>query len=48
MKGGFKLFGAEVSGTAGGFARVVAFGLGIIMILVGIGFHEAASPAPSP
>jgi len=35
--GGFKVFGAEVSGKIGGFGRFIAFGLGLFFIMAGIG-----------
>ena len=35
VRGGFKIFGAEVKETAGGIARVVAFLAGVILIVTG-------------
>lgn len=35
VRGNFKLFGAEVSGTAGGFARIIAFLAGVTLIVTG-------------
>ncbi|NTU59945.1 MAG: hypothetical protein HGA98_02675, partial [Deltaproteobacteria bacterium] len=45
--GGFKLFGAEVSGVAGRTARVVSFLLGLALIGVGLS-REVGPPAPAP
>ncbi len=39
VSGGFKIFGAEVSGTAGRLGRIVAFVLGLILIAFGLS-HE--------
>jgi hypothetical protein len=36
LHGSFKIFGAEVSGTAGGFGRLFAGLLGVILICVGL------------
>jgi hypothetical protein len=35
LSGGFKIFGAEVSGSAGRFGRVVAFAAGVVLIATG-------------
>ncbi len=45
LHGGFKIFGAEVDGTAGRFGRIFAGLLGVI--LVGIGLYSSLSK-PSP
>ena len=37
--GGFKLFGAEVTGSAGGFGRLIAFMAGVVLIVTGF-LHE--------
>ncbi|MGH7467856.1 MAG: hypothetical protein ACRENP_07680 [Longimicrobiales bacterium] len=36
LRGGFKLFGAEVTGSAGGGGRVVAFVAGVALIVTGL------------
>jgi len=51
LKGGFKIFGAEVSGTAGSSGRVIAFILGLVFVIVGFSVSDsdkAAVAAPSP
>src|SRR2546430_17450209 len=35
VRGGFKIFGAEVSGSAGNFGRIVAFVCGVVLIATG-------------
>jgi len=42
--GGFKIFAAEVTGHAGGWARVISGGLGSTLVLAGI-FGSAGPPA---
>jgi hypothetical protein len=54
MGGGFKLFGAEVSGRAGILSRMIAGAMGLSLILVGISGsaerdgHPAQTSATSP
>jgi hypothetical protein len=44
VSGGFKIFGAEVSGTAGQLARVIAFFLGLFFVSVGLWRSGGRSP----
>jgi len=49
VSGGFKIFGAEVSGSSGRLGRLVAFVAGVVLIITGF-LHEArekSSPAES-
>ena len=46
--GGFKVFGAEVSGAAKPAARGAAGVLGLLLILFGIGKEDAGGDAPDP
>jgi hypothetical protein len=51
VKGGFKLFGAEVSGSAGGGGRFIAFVAGIVLIVTGFlkegrSIAKVDNPAP--
>jgi hypothetical protein len=46
--GGFKLFGAEVPGTAGTLGRLVAFVLGGVLITVGLLREGWLRPQPMP
>lgn len=49
LGGGFKIFGAEMPGKAGGVARAVAAFGGVIFLLVGIGGSmQEPAPAESP
>lgn len=51
LKGGFKIFGAEVSGTAGAGGRIFAFVAGLVLLGVGLSYEQAESssrPAPEP
>ena len=43
LSGGFKLFGAEVSGTTGAGRKFVAFIVGIILIIVGFATDSASN-----
>ena len=43
VRGGFKIFGAEISGTAGFLGRPVAFVIGIILIVTGFYFEQSKS-----
>ncbi|MGA9565249.1 MAG: hypothetical protein WBS19_06990 [Candidatus Korobacteraceae bacterium] len=45
--GGFKIFGAEVDGTAGRFGRIFAGLLGVVLIGIGL-FSSPYKPAPQP
>jgi hypothetical protein len=46
--GGFKLFGAEVSGTVGTLGRTVAFALGGVLITVGLLREDWSRSQPTP
>jgi hypothetical protein len=46
VKGGFKLFGAEVSGSAGGAGRFIAFVAGVVLIVTG--FLKESRTVPKP
>lgn len=53
LSGGFKIFGAEVSGNTSVVGRLVAFVLGIIFILIGFSGYEGKlntrlEPTPTP
>lgn len=56
LKGGFKIFGAEVSSSAGTGGRLVAGVLGLVLIVVGFALghaepaaqREEAAPTPAP
>jgi uncharacterized protein YecT (DUF1311 family) len=47
VSGGFKIFGAEVSGTAGVGGRVVAFLLGIVLLVAGFVGSRTEVQAPA-
>ncbi len=47
VSGGFKIFGAEVPGSAGRTARFLSFFIGIILIIVGLTYEENAKQSPS-
>jgi hypothetical protein len=47
LTGGFKIFGAEVTGTVGKTGRVLAFVLGLVFVMVGIGYHDPQEPKPA-
>jgi len=36
LRGGFKIFGAEISGTTGGLGRIIAFALGLFFVFIGV------------
>ena len=48
LSGGFKIFGAEVSGTTGATGRLVAFVMGVILLIVGFSYKESENGKPSP
>ena len=48
LSGGFKIFGAEVSGTTGITGRVVAFVIGVILLIIGFSYKESEDGKPSP
>jgi hypothetical protein len=48
VSGGFKIFGAEISGTAGKLGRVIAFFLGLIFLGVGLWRSSGLSPVEEP
>jgi hypothetical protein len=48
VRGGFKLFGAEVPGTAGTLGRTVAFALGGVLITVGLLREDWLRSQPLP
>ena len=47
LRGGFKIFGAEVDGTAGRFGRIFAGLLGTVLIAIGL-FSSLYKPSPQP
>jgi hypothetical protein len=47
LHGGFKIFGAEVDGTAGRFGRIFAGLLGVILIAIGL-FSPLYKQSPQP
>jgi hypothetical protein len=47
LHGGFKIFGAEVDGTAGRFGRILAGLLGVILIGIGL-FNSVSRPLSQP
>src|SRR5271167_1846474 len=51
LRGGFKIFGAEVDGTAGRFGRIFAGLLGVILIAIGLFsslYRPLLQPSASP
>ena len=48
VRGGFKIFGAEVSGTAGFLGRPIAFVIGITLIVTGFYFQYGSTTGNSP
>lgn len=48
INGGFKIFGAEVSGTTGTAGRLVAFVAGLIFLIVGFSYTAEPSSTPLP
>jgi hypothetical protein len=44
LSGGFKIFGAEVSGTTGIIGRLVAFVIGIFFLVIGFSNTESEKP----
>jgi hypothetical protein len=47
VRGGFKIFGAEVKETAGGIARVIAFLAGVVLIVTGF-LHDGKDQSDKP
>jgi phosphotransferase system glucose/maltose/N-acetylglucosamine-specific IIC component len=47
LHGSFKIFGAEVDGTAGRFGRIFAGLLGVVLIAIGL-FSSLYKPSPQP
>ena len=47
LRGGFKIFGAEIEGTAGRFGRIFAGLLGIFLIAIGL-FSSLYKSSPQP
>jgi hypothetical protein len=48
VRGGFKIFGAEISGSAGFLGRPIAFVIGITLIVTGFYFQYGSTTGNSP